>query len=148
MVPHMSFTTASNHCITELGFVSADDIHNHVTYRALSNSRNGEWNYASLDIATGETHCSCKGHETGRECWHCTLIRAAWEAHPARVLAAQYTSEQLVRAGTKFARMCRVYRARIWRVLPDHAVGLLACRDEYLKRTRAERDEAVAEVAA
>jgi hypothetical protein len=131
----MSFVTAAEHCITELEFVSADDVLNIVTFRALSKSgATGAYNYASLDVVTGETHCSCKGAETHRECWHMTLLQAAFEALPAVALARQYTTEQLVKAGTKAARMCRVYRRRAWRVLPADAVALVACRAEYRRR--------------
>lgn len=131
----MSFVTAAEHCITELDFVSADDILNVVTFRALSKSGvNGAYNYASLDVLTGETHCSCKAAETHRECWHITLLRAAFDALPAVALARRYTSDQLVRAGTKAARMVRVYRARTWRVLPADQIALVACRAEFLRR--------------
>jgi hypothetical protein len=145
----MSFTTASHHCITELTFTGADDVLNIVHFRSLSASRtNGEWNHTSLDIVGGATLCTCKGFETGRECWHCTLILAAWQAHPARTLAAGYNGEQLLRAGQKAANMLRVTRRRTWRVLPADQVALLACRDEYLRRTRAEREATAAETVA
>lgn len=142
----MSFTSAMQHCPTELEYVSADDINNLVTFRAVSRSgAHGAYNYASLDVVTGEWHCSCKGAETNKECWHGTLLRAAFEALPAVVLARQYTTEQLLRAGTKAARMVRAYRGRTWRVLPADAVALVACRSVYLERKRAataERTEA------
>jgi hypothetical protein len=136
----MSARTAAFHCPTELVFVSADDIHNTVTFQAASASRaNGPWNTIVLDVLTGESLCNCKGAEANRECWHATLVQAAWEGHPARTLAGRYTDEQLVAAGTKAARMCRVYRRRTWRVLPADAVALVACRDEFLRRTRRAR---------
>jgi hypothetical protein len=131
----MSFTTAAHHEPKELEYVSADDVLNVVTFRAPSKSQaHGAYNYASLDVVTGEAHCSCKGAETGRECWHITLLVAAFEAQPAVALARQYTGDQLVKAGTKSARMCRVYRARTWRVLPADAIALIACRYEFLRR--------------
>jgi hypothetical protein len=134
----MSFQSASHHEPAELTFVSADDINNLVTFRAVSVSgSNGGYNYASLDVASGEWHCSCKGAATGRECWHGSLLQAAWDAHPARVLASRYTTAQLLRAGVKAARMARVYRARAWRVLPADAVALVACRSVFLERKRA-----------
>jgi hypothetical protein len=145
----MSFVTAAEHCITELEYVSADDVLNIVHFRSLSASRkNGEWNHTSLDIIGGATLCTCKGFETGRECWHVTLVLAAWQAHPARVSASRYTGEQLVRAGHKAANMLRVTRTRTWRVLPSDQVQLLACRDEYLRRTRAEREARAGETVA
>lgn len=134
----MSFTSAAHHEPAELEYVSADDINNLVTFRAVSVSgANGGYNYASLDVASGEWHCSCKGAATGRECWHAALLQAAWDAHPARVLASRYTTAQLLRAGVKAARMCRAYRGRTWRVLPADAVALVACRSVYLERKRA-----------
>jgi hypothetical protein len=142
----MSYVTAADHCPTELEFVSADDVLNIVTYRAISRSgANGAYNHASLDVHTGETHCSCKAAATGRECWHVTLLPAAFDAHPARTLAARYTSEQLLAAGTKAARMVRVYRRRTWRVLPADQVAVVACRAEWFRRRQTERaGEAVA----
>lgn len=131
----MSFQSAAHHEPTELVFLSADDIHNHVYYQAVSVSKaNGPWNTAVLDVISGEIHCSCLGFQTGRECWHATLVQAAWEGHPARQLARQYTDDQLVAAGTKAARMVRVYRRRTWRVLPTDAVALVACRAEWFRR--------------
>jgi hypothetical protein len=134
----MSFTSAMQHCPTELEYVSADDINNRVTFRALSKSgARGGYNYASLDVVTGEWHCSCKGAETNKECWHGTLLRAAFDALPAVVLARQYTTEQMIKAGTKAARMVRVYRRRSFRVLPADQVALVAARGVYLERRRA-----------
>lgn len=131
----MSFVTAAEHCITELEYVSADDLLNIVHYRAASKSgTNGQYNYVGLDVVTGDTHCGCKGAECGKTCWHMTLAQAAWDAHPARALASGYTDEQLTRAGHKAANMCRVYRRRTWRVLPADQVALLACRVEYRAR--------------
>lgn len=131
----MSDVTATDHEPAELEYVSADDVLNVVTFRALSKSQaHGAYNYASLDVVTGAWHCSCKGAETGRECWHASLIVAAFEALPAVALARQYTSDQLVKAGTKAARMIRVYRARTWSVLPADQISLLACRYEFLRR--------------
>jgi hypothetical protein len=134
----MSFQSAANHEPGELEYVSADDINNLVTFRAVSRSgANGGYNYASLDVASGEWHCSCKGAATGRECWHASLLQAAWDAHPARVLASRYTTAQLLAAGTKAARMVRVYRRRGFRVLPADQVALVAARSVYLERKRA-----------
>jgi hypothetical protein len=131
----MSFVTAAHHEPAELVYLSADDVNNLVHFQAASASKaNGPWNTVSLDVLTGEAHCTCKGAETNRECWHLTLVQAAWDAHPARVLASRYTTDQLVKAGTKAARMCRVYRRRTWRVLPADAVAVVACRAEWFAR--------------
>jgi hypothetical protein len=131
----MSYATAARHEPGELVFLGADDLLNVVHFQAASASRaHGPWNTVALDVITGEIHCSCLGFQTGRECWHLTLVQAAWDAHPARVLASQYNDDQLLQAGTKAARMCRVYRRRTWRVLPDDQVALVACRQEYRAR--------------
>lgn len=147
----MSFTTASHHCITELEYVSADDLLNIVHYRAVSKSKaHGEYNHVGLDIITGETHCDCKAAECGRECWHRTLIQASWDAHPARIQATGYNNEQLLKAGHKAANMIRVTRRRTWRILPADQLGLLACRAEYAARkaARAAAEDVTDEAAA
>lgn len=147
----MSFVTAAEHCITELTFTGADDVLNIVHFRSLSASRtNGEWNHTSLDIISGATLCTCKAAECGRECWHRTLIQASWDAHPARVQAARYSNEQLLRAGHKAANMIRVTRRRTWRILPADQIGLLSCRAEYAARkaARAAAEDATDEAAA
>ena len=143
----MSAATAALHRTAELTFARADDVLNQVHYTSVSASgANGATNHTALDVITGEVLCSCKGAECGRACWHADLIAAARAAHPAVALARQYTTEQLVKAGTKAARMCRVYRARAWRVLPADAVAVVACRQEY--RRRMGRAVATAEAAA
>lgn len=130
----MSARTAAMHDHTELEFVSADDLANVVTFRARSASKVGHYNTVSLDIATGETLCDCRAAEFGRECWHADLIPAAWLDHEAVRLARRHTDAQLAAAGRKAARMCRVYRSRSWRVLPDDQLALLACRTVYRER--------------
>jgi len=114
----MSVATAAYHEPAELTYLSADDTNNLVHFQAASASKaNGPWNTVGLDVLTGETHCTCEGAEANRECWHQTLVQPAWDAHSARQLARQYTADQLVKVGTKAARMVRVYRRRTWRVL-------------------------------
>jgi hypothetical protein len=135
----MSYASAAHHEPAELVFLGADDLLNVVHFQAASASKaNGPWNSCALDVITGEIHCTCLGFQTGRECWHATLVAAAWAAHPARVLASRYTDAQLLTAGTKAARMVRVYRRRTWRVLPDDQIALVACRQEWFRR-QAER---------
>lgn len=144
----MSFTTAQFHCPTELEYVSANDVQNYVTFRAVSKSgATGGYNYVSLDIITGESLCGCKGAECGKVCWHRTLVQAAFNAHPVRLEVTNYTDEQLLRAGHKAANMLRVTRRRTWRVLPADQIRLLACRVEYRARA-ARRAERAAPVAA
>jgi hypothetical protein len=144
----MSYTSASQHCPTELVFVDADDITNVVTYRSASYSRPGAEHTTTLNTRTGERTCTCTGCAHGRECWRVTLIAAAWEGHPARVLARQYTAKQLRAAGDKHRNMIAIYRNRCWRTLPADRVGLVACRQEFReRRALATRDEATKEVA-
>ena len=140
----MSIQSASFHCPTELTFVDADDLLNIAHFSAPSKSAANKVNTVGLDIITGETFCTCKGAECGRECWHQTLVRAAWDGHSARVLASRYNDEQLQAAGRKASAMCGIYRQRISRCLPADQVALLACRAEY----RARRGVAVSAVAA
>lgn len=130
----MSYATAAYHCPTELAFVDADDILNIVHFAVASKSDPATPNIVGLDIITGETHCSCKGAECGRECWHQTLVQAAWDGHAARALAARYNGEQLATAARKALAMCNAYRARSGRCLPSDQVALLACRAEYRRR--------------
>lgn len=140
----MSARTAAFHCPTELTFVDADDLLNLVHFSAPSKTSPDTLNIVGLDVITGETFCNCKGAECGRECWHQTLVTAAWEGHPARLLAGRYNDDQLTVAGRKALAMCTAYRARIGRTLPDDATTLVACRCAY----RARRGVVVSAVAA
>ena len=126
--------TARFHCPSELAFLDADDLLNVVHYAAPSKSRPGDANVVALDVLTGATRCTCKAAETGHGCWHQTLVQAAWDGHPARILASKYNVAQLQAAGAKASRMCRIYRRRIWRCLPADQLALLACRSEYRRR--------------
>ena len=100
------------HCPTELAFVDADDRLNVVHFSAPSKSRPGDANIVALDILTGATLCTCKAAECGRRCWHQALAQAAWDGHPARILASKYSDAQLRAAGRKAHRMIAAYRAR------------------------------------
>lgn len=137
----MSFVTASHHCITELEFVGADDIRNEVTFRSASHSQPGGFHTTILNVLTGDVQCSCFGAKHG-ECWHCTLAMAKFHSLPAYQLVSQYTSDQLLRAGTKAANMLRVTRRRTWRVLPSDQLALICARAEWQRRRRAELAEA------
>lgn len=130
----MSARTAAFHCPSELKFVDADDLLNIVHFSAPSKTTPGTLNIVGLDVITGETHCSCTGALCGRECWHATLVQAAWDGHSARLLAGRMNDDQLTVAGRKARAMCNVYRARIGRALPDDATTLLACRTVYYGR--------------
>lgn len=130
----MSARTAAFHCPTELTFLDADDLLNIVHFTAPSSRDSAIVNTVGLDVITGETFCTCTGAEFGRECWHQTLVRAAWDGHSARLLAARMSDDQLTVAGRKALAMCNVYRARINRPLPDDATTLVACRCEYRAR--------------
>lgn len=140
----MSIVTAAYHCPTELTFVDADDLLNIVHFSAPSKTAKGKVNVVGLDVITGETHCTCRAAEVGKECWHQTLAQAAWDGHQARRLARRYTNEQLHAAGRKALAMCNIYRQRIARCLPADQLALLAARCEY----RARRDVAVSALAA
>lgn len=130
----MSIVTAAYHCPTELTFVDADDLDNIVHFTAPSKRQPGKVNTVGLDILTGETHCDCKGAECGRECWHQTLVQAAWDGHSAVLLAGRLNDDQLWAAGRKARAMCRAYRASCGRCLPLDQVTLLACRSVYWAR--------------
>jgi hypothetical protein len=130
----MSIRTAAYHCPSELVFISADEINNVVTFVAPSKSKLGTVNIVKLDLQTGDILCSCKAAECHRECWHATLVVAAWLNHPSVQGARRLGGEQLERFGKKLAQMCKVYRARIGRPLPADAVGLLAARTVYRER--------------
>jgi len=132
--PATSTDTARFHCPSELTFLDADDLLNVVHYSAPSKSRPGDANVVALDVLSGATLCNCKAAETGHGCWHQTLAMSAWNGHETRVLASRFNDAQLQAAGAKANRMCRVYRRRIWRCLPDDQTMLLACRCEYRRR--------------
>jgi len=122
------------HCPSELAFVDADDKLNVVHYSAPSKSRPGDANIVALDILTGATLCNCKAAECGKRCWHQELVQAAWDGHPARVLASRFTDAQLSAAGSKAAHMVAWARHRRFRVHPLDQLNLLAARCEYRAR--------------
>lgn len=72
------------HCPSELQLVRLDDRLGIAYFAADSKSEPGKVNVVGLDIQTGESHCSCTGSEVGRDCWHRSLVQAAWDGHTAR----------------------------------------------------------------
>jgi hypothetical protein len=130
----MSIITAAYHCPTELVFVDADDLLNVVHFSAASKSNPSRVNTVALDVVTGETHCDCRAAECGKECWHQTLVMAAWEGSADVAYVARLNDEQLLTAGRKARAMCRSYRARCGRCLSDDQVLLLACTTVYYAR--------------
>lgn len=122
--------TSLHHCPSELRYHGADETLGVAYFVADSQSAPGRVNVIGLDVATGESHCSCRAAECGRACWHTSLVQAAWDGHRARLAAARYSDEQLATVERKAASMCCQYRARCGRCLPDDALTLLACRAE------------------
>jgi len=129
----MSFETAKYHCPSELEFVNADDRHNEVTYRTASYSQPGGWYTTTLNVLTGERTCSCFGAKRG-ECFHITLVAAAWNGHPARAQARRYSAGDLLRAGAKARNGIAVCRARTWATLLEDRISVVACRQEWRER--------------
>ena len=138
-------SSAAYHCPTELAYQDADDLTNIVHFAAPSASTPGKLNVVALDVLTGETLCTCRAAECGRMCWHRALAQAAWDGHPARVLASRFTDQQLQASGKKAAHMCGWARHRRFRVHPLDQLNLLAARCEYRRRHPAAE---VAELAA
>jgi len=124
------------HCPSELAFVDACDLTNVVHFSAPSKSRPGDANISALDILTRATFCNCRASETGHRCWHQELVQAAWDGHPARILSARYSDDQLNTAGRKAAHLTAWARGRRFRVHPLDQLALVACRDEYRRRYR------------
>jgi len=153
----MVAATATHHPIAsslwhepnDLTFIDADDLTGIVHYSAASKSRPGDANIVALDTATTATFCNCKASECGKPCWHQALVQAAWDGHPARILASRYSADQLRNAGSKAGHMCAWARHRRFRVLPADPLSLLACRAEYRRRFPAAVEvAAAAEIAA
>jgi len=142
--PAPLLTSSLWHEPNELTYVDADDKLNVVHLSAPSKSRPGDANIVALDILTGATLCNCKASECGKPCWHQALVQAAWDGHPARVLAARYSDAQLEAAGSKAAHMCAWARHRRFRVHPLDQLNLLAARAEYRARHLTELVAAVA----
>ncbi len=130
----MSFETARFHCPSELEFVDADDRHNEVTYRTASYSQPGGWHTTVLNVVSGERSCSCFGAKRG-ECFHLTLVAAAWDGHPARAKARRYSAGELLRAGAKARNGIAVCRSRSWATLLEDRIAVVACRQEFRERS-------------
>jgi len=124
------------HCPSELAFVDADDLTNVVHFSAPSKSRPGDANVVALDVLSGSSFCNCKAAECGKPCWHQELVQAAWDGHPARVLASRYSDAQLQQAGRKSAHMVGWARHRRFNVHPLDQLALVAARCEYRRRYR------------
>jgi hypothetical protein len=73
-----------DHCPSELTFHSHNAALGIAYFVADSASEPGKVNVVGLDIATGESLCSCRAAEVGRDCWHRALVQAAWDGHRAR----------------------------------------------------------------
>ena len=131
---HHPIASSLWHCPTELAYLDADDLTGIVHYSAASKSRPGDANIVALDTATGATFCNCKAAECGRSCWHQALAQAAWDGHPARILAARFTDTQLAASGKKAKHMCEWARHRRFRVHPLDQLSLLAARAESRRR--------------
>lgn len=131
----MSATTLTRHHPSELTFAGADDILNVVHFTAPSRGTAGKVNTVSLDTVSGAIHCDCTAATVGTSsCWHGDWVSAAWANHEARQLARRFTSGQLMQTGRKLAHMCKTYRARVWKCVPQDQVMLVAARCEYRER--------------
>jgi hypothetical protein len=73
-----------DHCPTELIFVRFDNQIGIAYFAADSASEASKINVVGLDVESGESHCSCRAAEVGRDCWHRALVQAAWDGHTAR----------------------------------------------------------------
>jgi len=146
LATHSPIASSLWHEPNDLTFIDADDLTNIVHYSALSKSRPGDANVVGLDVLTGATCCNCRAAETNHHCWHAELVQAAWDGHPARILAARFNDTQLAASGKKAAHMTAWTRHRRFRVLPADALALVAARAEYRRRFPVAAE--VAEVAA
>jgi hypothetical protein len=72
------------HCPSELAFHSLNAALGIAYFVADSESEPGKLNVVGLDTQTGESLCSCRAGEVGRDCWHRALVQAAWDGHRAR----------------------------------------------------------------
>jgi len=135
----MSARTAPQHTAAELAFVAADHITGIVEFAAASKSRPGEANIVSLDTTNGAIHCTCKGAECDKACWHADHVLAAWLASPAMQQVRWLSDEGLVRHGKKARAMVTIYAARIARALPADALSLVAAGSEWRRRVAAAR---------
>ncbi len=135
----MSIRTAPQHTAAELAFVAADHVTGIVEFAAASKSRPGEAHVVSLDTTNGAIHCTCKGAECGRRCWHADHVAAAWLPTPAMQQVRWLSDESLVRHGKKARSMVTIYAARIGRILPADALSLVAAGCEWRRRVAAAR---------
>lgn len=129
--------SAADHAPAELTFLDCDERTNVVRYSAPSASRPGRTNTVSLDVLAWAASCDCTAGREGRPCRHVAHVAAAFDQHPARVLARSYTDGQLATAGRRAARHCAIYRRRTWRTPSRDVVALVACRLEYADRRAA-----------
>lgn len=122
------------HTAAELTYAGCDDLTSIVHFAAPSQRAAGRVNTVSLDTATGQIHCDCKGAECGQVCWHACYIVAAWQRHQAVAEARALTNAKLLKYGKKHAFFVANYRARVGRAGEYDAVRLLAARWEYRQR--------------
>lgn len=122
------------HTAAELAYAGCDDLISIVHFTAPSAHQTGRSNTVSLDTATGQIHCDCKGAECGQVCWHACYVVAAWQRHQAVAEARALTNAKLLKYGKKHAFFVANYRARVGRAGEYDAVRLLAARWEYRQR--------------
>ncbi len=141
----MSVLTAPQHTAAELTFISCDHVTGIVAFAAPSQHDAARTNIVSLDTTNGAIHCTCKGAECGRRCWHADHVLTAWRASPAMLGVRWLSDAGLVRYGRKTRRMVSIYAARTGRVRPADTLALIAARHEW--RRRAARVAALAPTA-
>jgi len=141
----MSALTAPQHTAAELTFVFCDHVTGLVAFAAPSKHDASRTNVVSLDTTNGDVHCTCKGAECGRRCWHADHVHAAWLASPAMLRVRWLSDAGLVRHGRKVRAMVAIYAACAGRILPADALALVAARHEW--RLRAARAAALAPAA-
>ncbi len=130
----MSALTAPQQTIAELTFVSCDHVTGIVAFAAPSTHDAARVNVVSLDTTNGDVHCTCRGAECGRRCWHADHVLAAWLAAPAMREVRWLTDAGLARHGRKARAMVTIYAARTGRVRPADALSLIAARHEWRRR--------------
>ncbi len=138
----MSALTAPRHTAAELTFVSCDHVTGIVAFAAPSKHDATRVNVVLLDTTNGAIHCTCKGAECGRRCWHADHVHAAWLASPAMLRVRWLSDAGLARHGRKARAMVAIYEACAGRILPADALALVAARHEW--RLRASRAAALA----
>ena len=133
----MSARTAPQHTADELTLVACDHVTGIVAFAAPSKHDATRVNVVALDTTNGAVHCTCKGAECGRRCWHADHVLAAWLAAPAMRQVRWLTDAGLVRHGRKARAMVTIYAVRTGRFRPADALSLIAARHEW--RWRAAR---------